>query len=120
MIPHPQMALTDHHVRVKMKHLTRTHPPKQRIGIDTGIDPIVLVVGPSLITTGVTMGVVPMTVAVIAPLARQARRVIEVDEMRGVEAEMTISLSSTTHTPCERVGVQERGQCPLIPLHMYN
>ena len=64
------------------------------------------------------MGVVPMTVAVIAPLARQARRVIEVDEMRGVEAEMTISLSSTTHTPHERAGVQGRGQCPLIPLHI--
>ena len=71
MIPHPQMALTGHHVRVEMKHPTRTHPLKQRIGIDTDVDPIV-VVGPSLITTGITVGVVPMTVAVIAPLTRQA------------------------------------------------
>ena len=70
MIPHPQMALTDHH-GVEMKHPTRTHPLKQRIGIDTGVDPIVIV-GPSLITTGVIMGMMPMTVAVIAPLIRQA------------------------------------------------
>ena len=117
MIPHPQMALTDHHVEVGMKHLTRTHPLKQRIGIDTDVDPIV-VVGPSPITTGVTMGVVPMTVAVIAPLTRQARRVIEVDEMRGVEATMTIGLPGATHAPCECAGVQGRGQCPLIPLHI--
>ena len=71
MIPHPQMALTGHHVQVEMKHSTRTHPLKQRIGIDIGVDPIV-VVGPSPITTGVTMGVMPMTVAMIAPLTRQA------------------------------------------------
>ena len=45
MIPHPQMALTGHHIRVEMKHPTHTHPLKQRIGIDTGVDPIV-VVGP--------------------------------------------------------------------------
>ena len=100
-----------------MKYPTRTHPLKQRIGIDTGVDPIV-VVGLSPITTGVTMGVVPMTVAVIAPLTRQARRVIEVDEMRGIEAEMTIGLPSATHAPRERTGVQGRGQCPLIPLHI--
>ena len=68
MILHPQMALIDHHARVKMKLPTHTHPLKQRIGIDTGIDPIV-VVGPSLITTGITMGVVPM--AMIVPLTRQ-------------------------------------------------
>ena len=54
-----------------MKHPTRTHSLKQRIGIDTDVDPMV-VVGPSPITTGVTMGVVPMTMAVIAPLTRQA------------------------------------------------
>jgi hypothetical protein len=71
VIPHPQMALTDHHVRVKMKYLTRTHPLKHRIGIDTGVDPIV-VVGPGRINTGITMGIVHMTVAVIAPLTRQA------------------------------------------------
>ena len=85
-----------------MKHPTCTHPLKQRIGIDTSIDPIV-VVGPSLITTDITMGVVPMTVAMIAPLTRQARRVIEVGEMRGVEAEMTIGLPGTTHAPRECV-----------------
>ena len=98
MIPHPQMALTGHHNRVEMKYLTRTHPLTQRIGIDTGVDPIV-VVGPSLITTGVTIGVVPMTVAVIAPLTCQAQRVIEVGKMRGIEAEMTIGLPGATHTP---------------------
>ena len=74
-----------------MKHPTCTHPLKQRIGIDTGVDPIV-VVGPSPKTTGITMGIVPMNVAMIAPLTHQARRVIEVDKMRGVEAEMTIGL----------------------------
>ena len=72
MIHHPQMALTGHHVQVEMKYPTCTHPLTQRIGINTGIDPIV-VVGPGLVTTGITMGVVPMTVAVIAPLTRQAQ-----------------------------------------------
>ena len=71
MILHPQMALIGHHVQVEMRYTTCTHPLKQRIGINTGVDPIV-VVGPSLITTGVTMGVVPMTMAVTAPLTRQA------------------------------------------------
>ena len=117
MIPHPQMALTGHHNRVEMKYLTHTHPLTQRIGIDTGVNPKV-VVGPSPITTGVTMGIVPMTVAMIAPLTRQVQRVIEVGEMRGVEAEMTIGHPGATHAPHEHVGVQERGQCPLIPLHI--
>ena len=72
MILHSQMARTGHHVRVDMKYPTRTHPLKQRIGIDIGVDPIV-VVGPSPITTGITMGVVPMTVAVIVPLTYQAQ-----------------------------------------------
>ena len=117
MIPHPQMALTGHHVRVEMKHLTRTHPLKQRIGIDTGIDSIV-VVRPSPIITGVTMGIMPITMAVISPLTHQARRVIEVDKMRGVEAEMTIGLPGATHAPREHAGVQGRGQCPLTPLHI--
>ena len=66
MILHPQMALIGHHARVKMRLPTCTHPLKQRIGIDAGIDPIV-VVGPSPITTGITMDVVHMTVDVIAP-----------------------------------------------------
>ena len=117
MIPLPQMALTGHHIQVEIKYLTCTHPLKQRIGINTGVDPIV-VVGPSLITTGVTMGVVPMTMAVIAPLTCQAQRVIEICKMRGVEAKMTIGLPGATHAPCERVGVQGRGQCPLTPLHI--
>jgi hypothetical protein len=56
IILYPQMALIGHHARVEMRFLTRTHPLKQRIGIDTGV----------------TMGIVPMTVAVIAPLTRQA------------------------------------------------
>ena len=93
-----------------MKYPTCTHPLTQRIGINTGIDPIV-VVGPSLITTGITM-------AMIAPLTRQVRRVIEVGEMRGVEAEITIGHPSTTHAPRKCVRVQGRGQCPLIPLHI--
>ena len=100
-----------------MKCPTCTYPLKQRIVIDTGVDPIV-VVGPSLITTGVTMGIMPMTMAVIAPLTCQARRVIEVGKMRGVEAEMTMDLPSTTHTLCEHIGVQGRGQFPLIPIHI--
>ena len=66
MILHPQMALIGHHARVKMRLPTWTHPLEQRIGIDAGIDPRV-VVGPSPITTGLTMDVVHMTVAVIAP-----------------------------------------------------
>ena len=64
------------------------------------------------------MGIVPMTVAVIAPLTCQAHRVIEVGEMRGIEAEMTIGHPGTTHAPRKCVGVQGRGQCPLIPLHI--
>ena len=69
MILHPQMALIGHHAQVEMRHPTRTHPLKQRIGIDTGVDPIV--VGLSPITTGITMGVVPMTVPMIPPLTCQ-------------------------------------------------
>ena len=98
-----------------MRYPTCTHPLKQRIEIDTDVSPIV-VIGHSPITTGITMGVVPMTVAVIAPLTCQTCRVIEVGEMRDIEAEMTIGYPSTTRTPCEHVGVQGRGQCPLIPL----
>ena len=64
------------------------------------------------------MGVMPMNVAVTAPLTRQARRVIEVGKMRGIEAEMTIGHPGATHAPHEHVGVQGRGQCPLIPLHI--
>ena len=81
MILHPQMALIGHHTQVERRYLTHTHPLKQRIGINTDIGPIV-VIRPSLITTGVTMGVVPMTVAVIAPLTCQAHQVIEVGEMK--------------------------------------
>ena len=117
MILHPQIALIGHHARVEMKYLTHTHPLKQRIGINTGIDPIV-VIGLSPITTGITMGVVPMTVAVTAPLTRQACQIIEVRKMRGLEAEMTIGHPGTTHAPHECVGVQGRGQCPLITLHI--
>ena len=72
MILHPHMALIGHHVQVEMKYPTCTHPLKQRIGIDTGVDPIV-VIRLSPITTGVTIVVVPMTVAMIAPLTCQAR-----------------------------------------------
>ena len=71
MILHPQMALIDHHTQVEMKPPTHTHPLKQRIGIDTDIGPTV-VIGPSPITTGVTMGVMHMTVAMIAHLTCQA------------------------------------------------
>ena len=71
MILHPQMSLIGHHTRVKIRYPTRTHPLKQKIGIDTGIGPIV-VIGPSPITKGVTMGVVPMTVAMTALLTHQA------------------------------------------------
>ena len=116
MILHPQMALIVHHAQVEMRHPTRTHPLKQRIGIDTGVDPIV--VGLSPITTGITMGVVPMTVPMIPPLTCQTHRVIEVGEIRGIEAEITIGHPSTTHTLCKRVGVQGRGQCSLIPFHI--
>ena len=38
--------------------------------------------------------------------------------MRGIEAEMTIGHHGTTYAPREHVGVQGRGQCPLIPLHI--
>ena len=77
-----------------MRLLTCTNPLKQRIGIDTEVGPIV-VIRPSPINTGITMGVVPMTVAMIAPLTCQACQVIEVGEMRGVEAEMTIGHPGT-------------------------
>ena len=110
MILHPQMALIGHHARVEMRLPTHTHPLKQRIGINTDVGPIV-VIGPSPITTGVTMGVIPMTMAVIAPLTHQTHQVIEVGEM-------TRGHPGTTHTPHECVGVQGRGQCPLIPLHI--
>ena len=78
MILHPQMALIGHHTQVEMRYPTCTHPLKQRIGIDTGIGPIV-VIGPSPITVGITMGVISMTMAVTAPLTHQACQVIEVD-----------------------------------------
>ena len=71
MILHPQMALIGHHAQVEMRYPTSTHPLKQRIGINTDVGPIV-VIGPSPITTGITMGVMPMTVAMIAPLTHQA------------------------------------------------
>ena len=58
MIFHPQMALVGHHIPVEMKYLTHTHPLKQRIGINTDIDPIV-VIRLDLITIGFTMGGVP-------------------------------------------------------------
>ena len=67
MILHPQMALIGHHAQVEMKYLTHTHPLKQRIGIDTGVDPIV-VIRLDPITISITMGSVPMTVAIVAPL----------------------------------------------------
>ena len=54
----------------------------------------------------------------IAPLTCQACRVIEVGKMRCVGVEMTIGHPGTTHAPREHVGVQGRGQCPLIPLHL--
>ena len=77
-----------------------------------------VVVRLSLITTSITMGVVPTIVAMIAPLTRQACQVIEVGKMRGVEAEMTIGHPGATQALRECVGVQGRGQFPLIPLHM--
>ena len=98
MILHPLMTHIGHHAQVEMKYMTCTHPLKQRIGIDTGVSPIV-VIRPSLITTGITMGVMPMTMVVTAPLTRQAHRVIEVGEMRGIEAKMTIGHPSATHAP---------------------
>jgi hypothetical protein len=63
---HPQMALIGHHTQIKMKYLTHTHPLEQRIGIDTDIDPIV-VIRLNPITTDVTMGGMPMMVVIIAP-----------------------------------------------------
>ena len=91
-----------------MRYPTHTHPLKQRIGINTSVGPIV-VIGPSPITTALTMGVMPMTVAMTAPLTHQACRVIEVGKMRGIEAEMTIGLPGATHALCKHVGVQGRG-----------
>ena len=69
--PDDSSSMDGHHVRMKIKYLTHTHPLKQRIEINTSIDPIV-VIGLSLITTGVTMGGVSRTVAMICPLTRPA------------------------------------------------
>ena len=114
MILHLQIG---HHAWVKMKYPTHTHSPKQRIGINTDFDPIV-VIGLYLRIIGVTMGGMLMIVAIEAPLTRPAHQVTEVGKVRGIKAKMIIGHPDTTHTPCEHVGVQERGQCPLIPLHI--
>ena len=84
IILHPQMALIGHPIRVEMKYLTHTHPLKQRIGIDTGVNPII-VIGLNPITIGITMGGMPMTVALVAPLTHPAHRVTEVGEVRGIK-----------------------------------
>ena len=84
MILHPQMALIGHHAQVEMRLLTCTNPLKQRIGIDTGVNPII-VIGLNPITIGITMGGMPMTVALVAPLTHPAHRVTEVGEVRGIK-----------------------------------
>ena len=117
MILHPQMALIGYHTQVEIKYLTHTHPLKQRIGIDTSID-LIVVIGLGLITTSITTGGVPMTVAMIAPLTCPAHQVVEVGKVRGITAEMTIGHPNATHALHEHIGVQERGQCPLIPIHI--
>ena len=117
MILHPRMALIGHHTQVEIKFLTQTHPLKQRIEIDTDVDPIVVIrLNPIIIVF--TMGGVLMTVAIVAPLTHPARRMTEVGEVRGIKAEMTIGHPDATHAPCKCIGVQERGQCPLIRLHI--
>ena len=98
-----------------MKYLNPTHPLKQRIGIDTDVNPIVVIrLNPIII--GITMGGVPMTVAIAAPLTHPARWMTETGEVRGIKAEMTIGHPDATHAPHKFIGVQERGQCsyPLI------
>ena len=67
IILHPQMPLISHHILVKIKHSTHIHPLGQRTGINVLVNPkIVIKLDP--ITIGVTMGNMPMTVAIVAPL----------------------------------------------------
>ena len=61
----------NHHARVEMKYLTHTHPLKQRIGIDTDVDPMVII-RLNLMIISITMGGIPMTVAIVAPLTHPA------------------------------------------------
>jgi hypothetical protein len=115
MILHPRMALIGHHARVGMKRPTHTHPLGQRIGIDEDVDPTG-VIGLNPMTIDVTLGDVPITVAMIAPPTRPAHRVTEVGEGRGAEVEMITDPLDAIHTPRERVRVQERDLFPLIQL----
>ena len=56
--------------------------------------------------------------AIVAPLTHPACQVKEVGKVRGIGAKMTIDHADATHTLRECIRVQERGQCPLIPLYI--
>ena len=62
------------------------------------------------------MGVMPMTVAVIAPLTRQARRVIEVDEIRGIDTPASAQMTeSPINTNTKSGGMRVEGRVTRPP-----
>ena len=69
MIHHPQMALINHHARVERKPPTRTHPLRQRIGINEDTDPTV-VIGLGLIDMIIVIDDMPVIIVMAVPQTR--------------------------------------------------